>query len=312
MGAIIKKGIIHLIQQAGLFGREVQESPNDHLDRFMICADTARTNGVPQDVVRLKLFLFSLTGQALEWLRSLEPRSITTWARLKKEFLSYYFPPSKTVMLRSEITLFHQPEHEALHASWTRFRKMMRMCPDHDIPKHQLVSVFYHGLMPTSRATMDSAVGGDLFRKTAIEAYEMINKLVRKSVHWQEEKLDGPSRQRVFAVEDQDQNPVVAELSKKMDVLLAKFSQPPTCVHCGGDHHRRDCQAGSPFVGDGMEMVNYVGGQHRYNQNYNNYNPNNYNSYNNNNYRRPQHPNLSYGSSNQNVLRPPNGFFLGA
>ncbi|XP_065864775.1 uncharacterized protein [Euphorbia lathyris] len=307
----IKSGIIHLIQQTGLFGGEAHESPNDHLDRFLMCADTARTNGVPQDAARLKLFPFSLTGQALEWLRTLEPGSITTWVGLEKEFLSYYFPPSKTAMLRGEITSFHQPEHEALHTSWTRFRKMLRMCPHHDIPKHQLVSVFYHGLTPTNRAIVDSAAGGDLFRKIATEAYDMINELARKSVQWQEQKLAGPTRQRVFAVEEQEQNPVVADLSRKMDVLLATLSRPPTCVHCGGDHNGKDCQAGSPFAGDGVEMVNYVGGQPRYNQNYNNSNPNNYNSYNNNNngnYRRPQHPNLSYGNSNQNVLRPPSGF----
>ncbi|XP_065854933.1 GDSL esterase/lipase At5g55050-like [Euphorbia lathyris] len=73
----------------------------------------------------------------------------------------------------------------------------------------------------------------------------MINELARKSVQWQEQKLAGPTRQRVFVVEEQEQNPVVVDLSRKMDVLLATLSRPPTCVHCGGDHNGKDCQAGT-------------------------------------------------------------------
>ncbi|WCJ18308.1 hypothetical protein M5689_000670 [Euphorbia peplus] len=209
-------------------------------------------------------------------------------------------------MLRNEIISFRQFESEALHEAWSRFRKMLRNCPHHDIPKHTLVSTFYHGLTPNNRAIVDFAAGGDLFRKSASEAYDLINELARKSIQWQSDKFAGPPRNKIFSVEKEVPNAAMVEVTKKLDTLIAQMSiTKPTqvlmCTHCQGDHESGDCQTGSTFAGDN-EHVSYVGG----NQRYNNYPPHNnaYNNYGNQGWRqRAQHPNLSYGNNN-NVLKP--------
>lgn len=93
----LKTSMIQLIQGYGQFTGGVQENPSEHLDRFLMVADTVKINGVPQDVIRLKLFPFSLNGGASEWYKSLRPGSVTSWNEMEDNFLRYYFSPTKTL-----------------------------------------------------------------------------------------------------------------------------------------------------------------------------------------------------------------------
>ena len=44
---------------------------------FLDICDMFKVNGVPDDAIRLRLFLFSLKDKAREWLKSLPAGSIT-------------------------------------------------------------------------------------------------------------------------------------------------------------------------------------------------------------------------------------------
>ena len=65
-------------------------------------------NGVFTDIIRSRLFPFSLKDRANDRLLNEEPNSFTTWEALSKAFLSKYFSPGKTTKLRAEITGFAQ------------------------------------------------------------------------------------------------------------------------------------------------------------------------------------------------------------
>ncbi|GKA04347.1 DNA-directed DNA polymerase [Tanacetum coccineum] len=73
-----------------------------------IITRTLRLNQVPDDVVKLILFLFSLKGAAESWLENEPPSSIASWDDLLSKFLNRFFPHSKTRELRKEITNFQQ------------------------------------------------------------------------------------------------------------------------------------------------------------------------------------------------------------
>ena len=74
-------GVINMVQQ-NQYGGLPSEDPNIHLAMFLEICDTIKMNGVPDDVIRLRLFPFSLRDKARGWLQSLQPRSITTWEEL--------------------------------------------------------------------------------------------------------------------------------------------------------------------------------------------------------------------------------------
>ncbi|KAJ9547223.1 hypothetical protein OSB04_019766 [Centaurea solstitialis] len=100
--------------------------------------DQPMNEAATDDAIRLRLFPFTLTGEARAWLRSLEPSSITTWNELQNKFISRFFPPSNVEKLRSDIRTFKQREEETITEVWERFKRMLNLYPCHGLSKSWL------------------------------------------------------------------------------------------------------------------------------------------------------------------------------
>ena len=93
----------HLIQmiERNQFGGHPSESPHDHIADFVERCDTITQKYLSEDVVPLRLFLFSLRDKAKAWLKS-EPAGIyRTWEELANAFLVKFYPPRKTSQIRT-------------------------------------------------------------------------------------------------------------------------------------------------------------------------------------------------------------------
>jgi hypothetical protein len=86
---------------------------------------------VENDIVKLKLFPFSLRGKAKDWLLSLTKNSIDSWAKCKDAFIGRYYPPAKIISLRSSIMKFSQFDNEHVAQAWERMKSMIKNCPTH-------------------------------------------------------------------------------------------------------------------------------------------------------------------------------------
>ena len=65
---------------------------------FVICK---KTKDVDNDIIKLKLFPFSLRDRAKEWLVSLPKNSIDSWTKCKDVFIGKYFPHAKIISFRN-------------------------------------------------------------------------------------------------------------------------------------------------------------------------------------------------------------------
>ena len=128
----LKPSLINMVQR-NQFGGAEHEDPQLHLDMFLEICDLVKLNGVPADAIKLKLFPFTLTGKSREWLRMLPHGSITTWAQLKKSFLTKYFPPTKIIAIRNNIFTFGQLSEEPFHEAWDSYKKLLKSCPHHGL-----------------------------------------------------------------------------------------------------------------------------------------------------------------------------------
>lgn len=97
-----------------------------HLNTFTEIFDMLCIKDVNPNVVKLRLFYFSLRGKAKEWLLSLSSGTITSWKNCCNMFMTKFFPPAKTMQLHSNITGFRQEDREPLALAWERMKGSVR------------------------------------------------------------------------------------------------------------------------------------------------------------------------------------------
>ncbi|GJW96058.1 putative reverse transcriptase domain, zinc finger, CCHC-type, retrotransposon gag domain protein [Tanacetum coccineum] len=99
-----------------------------------------------KDGVRTFAFFPFSKDQAKAWFTSLEPGSIHSWSEMQSAFLDGFYSISKTAAIRNKIKSFCQIAGEQFHEAFNRLKELLRTCPHYDVPKWELVKVFYDGL----------------------------------------------------------------------------------------------------------------------------------------------------------------------
>nr|GFA91879.1 reverse transcriptase domain-containing protein [Tanacetum cinerariifolium] len=74
----LKHSLINMMTTDQFFGLE-KDNPHDHIHWFNKITSTIKYKDVPNTVIKLILFPFSLAGAARRWLEKEPPRFITTW-----------------------------------------------------------------------------------------------------------------------------------------------------------------------------------------------------------------------------------------
>ncbi|CAL1378683.1 unnamed protein product [Linum trigynum] len=302
----ITPAFINMITNGYTFSGASTEDPHEHLHRFANICDTMKSPVVSDDAIRLRMFSFSLLGNASHWFQNLTPRSITTWGQLEKTFLDKYFPPAKAMKRQEEIVTFKQAENESLTEAWERYKELLMRCPSHGLEDWNVISIFFNGIRRQFRDALNNASRNGFTRMEAPEAYELVEKICSEDTEWGSEtgiRRRGGLHEidRVASLEAK----IDAKLDSKFDALerrLAKLAlgrqeEVSYCELCEGAHHRDLC----PLVADQVEDVHYINNQRNQGQAgmySNTYNP-----------QWRKHPNFSWANNNPNGARniPPPG-----
>nr|GEW76743.1 reverse transcriptase domain-containing protein [Tanacetum cinerariifolium] len=100
---------------------------------------------VPNDVIRLMMFPYSLKGSARVWYDKEPPNSILTW---------------------EDLDTFGEP--------WERFKEMLKAFPHHRFMELAQIYTFYNGLNDNDQDSLNAAAGGNLLSKTTRQALNII------------------------------------------------------------------------------------------------------------------------------------------
>ena len=94
---------------------QFSSTPNEDvaslINTFMELCDMQTKKDVDNDIVKMKLFPFSLQDSAKNWFSSLPRNSIDSRNKCKDAFITKYFLPAKNISLRTQIMNFKQFEH---------------------------------------------------------------------------------------------------------------------------------------------------------------------------------------------------------
>ena len=94
----IKPALLNLVMKEQFSGVSTDDAAA-HLNNFVELCEMQKYKDVDGDIIKLKLFPFSLRGRAKEWLLSLPRNSIDSWTKCKDAFIKKYYPPAKIISL---------------------------------------------------------------------------------------------------------------------------------------------------------------------------------------------------------------------
>nr|GEX48823.1 reverse transcriptase domain-containing protein [Tanacetum cinerariifolium] len=238
----LKHGLINLVQNKQFFGHD-KEDPHAHLRYFNKITSTMRVSNIPNSMIKLMLFPFSLEGAARIWLKKEPPRSILTWDDLVSKFINHFFPPSKTTNLRNEITRFQQRFNESFSKAWDRFNDLLRACPHHGFSELHQLDTFYNALNVNDQDSLNSAAGGNFLDKMPADCLKIIERKSKDIV-------------RALLVDKKNQYSAPTPSPTPTPIKAVE----PNCVTCGGTHAYQNCPAtsGNVYQDNIQEYVSQV------------------------------------------------------
>ncbi|GKD30136.1 reverse transcriptase domain-containing protein [Tanacetum coccineum] len=247
----IKTNLLQLVQANPFHGFE-RENPHTHINNFKRITSTLKFRDVPNDVIKLMMFPYSLEGNARIWYDKEPPNLILTWDDLVNKFVNQFFPPSKTTHLKNEISRFTQKFDETFGEAWERFKEMLRACPHHGFTELAQIDTFYNGLNENDQDSLNAAAGGNLLSKTTIEALNIIEN--KSKVRYSRNKpnvsrMNTTSRESSSKTDDRIDK-LADQISTLVEIVTKKVVTPATvkaveesCVICGDAHAYYNCNA---------------------------------------------------------------------
>ncbi|XP_049364346.1 uncharacterized protein LOC125829127 [Solanum verrucosum] len=229
--------------------------------------------------MRLRLFALSLTGEASNWLNEMPDDSIRTWNKLKEAFLERFFPESKELQMKDEISTHKQLLGKAMHDAWWRFSQKLKKCPNHDLTERHLKHAFYRSLNYVTKYVVDAVCGGSFMRKSFAESIQLLDEVSKNNRAWYTRDAEVGELGYTFELstkqrkreEERDQDK--AHMRTQIDLLTKHIVAKSEKVNVVGQLKRYE----DPDI-DIDEEANYLGNQgglHNYNSGNQGYNSGN-------------------------------------
>nr|GEU80482.1 reverse transcriptase domain-containing protein [Tanacetum cinerariifolium] len=247
----IKTNLLQLVQANPYHGFE-RENLHTHINNFKRITSNLKFKDVPNDVIKLMMFPYSLKGAARVWYDKEPPNSILNWEDLVNKFVNQFFPPSKTTHLKNEISRFTQRFEETFGEACERFKEMLRACPHHGFTELTQIDTFYNGLNENDQDSLNVAAGGNLLSKTTREALHIIEN--KSKVRYSKNKSNVFRMNTTFRESSSKMDDRIDKLADQISTLVDIFSKKvvtPTTVKaveeswvtCGGNHAYYNCDA---------------------------------------------------------------------
>ena len=174
---------------------------------------------------------------------------------METTFLNEYFPASVFLRKRYEILNFKQKDGESLGDTYKRFKRVLVVCPTHNMDQTEQMQMFVNGLKINTKQLIDTAAGGSTNFSTATGIKRIIEAIAANE-HLElydrcTSKPEGVIDLKVEANKIRLEDTVVAEVEKKLkamnistqQVAQIQPAQTITCEICNGPHHTMYCFA---------------------------------------------------------------------
>ncbi|GJT34707.1 reverse transcriptase domain-containing protein [Tanacetum coccineum] len=213
---------MQMIQDNQFDGR-IRSDPHRHVAGFLEISNLFQYGKNQEEVVMLRTFPFSLSGETKTWLNELNKGTITPWNELREALISQYFSPAKFKRLLNEIHSFHQLDHETLVDAWLRIKSMLRACYGHGLTKGTIIQIFYHGIDDPIQGNLDS--GGIFLSKTPNETFKILNDKVLLKLDFLNDSQNNPNPKTIVSAGRCNINSDHSILMEKFEALVIQIDE---------------------------------------------------------------------------------------
>ena len=141
---------------ANPFTRDGTLHPNMHLIYVDEVCGLFKLAGMPEDVIKKKVFPLSLKGKALTLFRLCDDIGSWNYNQLKLEFHQKFYPMHLVHRERNYIYNFWPREGEIISQAWGRLKSMLYSCPNHELSREMIIQKNYAWLSPNDRTMLDT------------------------------------------------------------------------------------------------------------------------------------------------------------
>ncbi|KAL4273956.1 hypothetical protein GQ457_13G017130 [Hibiscus cannabinus] len=220
----LKPVMFNMLNTLGQFRGTPNENARQHLKSFLEICNSFKIHAVSNDVLKLKLFPYSLRDKA------------------KTCFLAKFSYTNMNDHLRNQITSFRQEDDEAMHEAWERYRDLFRRCPMHGLPEWTQVSILYNFVNTPMRMMLDASANGTLLDKPPRESLEILDKLAQNDYQHPTSRR-GNTRRGHAQLDSSDT--ILAQIAILTNMVKNMQKQPHIqevkaldafCDQCGSNH----------------------------------------------------------------------------
>ena len=181
--------LMQMLTASDLFSGLPYEDSHAHIDKVRaVCKSYVGRPNLDMDVIRLKVFPLSLTGEAVIWFTELPYNSIFPWNQLRDVVLARYYPISKKQNHKDRVNNFVALPGESVSSAWDRFTSFLRSVPNHRIDDESLKEYFYRGEDDNNKAVLDTIAGGSYGECPYVEIAEKLEKISQDNKAWSTRK----------------------------------------------------------------------------------------------------------------------------
>ena len=173
---------MQILTSRGLFSGLRSEDPHAHITKVRsVCKYCVGRPVLNMDIIGLRVFPLSLTGEDTFVFTKLPYNSIYISIQLRDVLLVCYYPMSKKVNHKDRLNNIAELSGESISSSWDRFTSFLRSVPNERIDDESLNELFYGGKHDNNKTLLDTIVVGSYGQFPYDEIAEKLEKIFRNN-----------------------------------------------------------------------------------------------------------------------------------
>src|SRR3954470_20928714 len=130
--------------------------------------------GVTMEFIMKKLFSVSLKDKASDWYKLLDNSDLLEWQELMSLFYEKIYPLREIHQDRNYIYNFWYRDGESITQAWGRLKSLVLRCPNHEIPKEIILTIFYARISCQDKEMLDASLSRVFQTRSTEEKWDLI------------------------------------------------------------------------------------------------------------------------------------------